>query len=368
MSALLQALEPLVSWLGPIVSRLTPLLTPLFGPGDLELGVPQALLLLPLPVFVWALLPPYREAVESVRIPFFERTATATGQAPRRGAAILSRTGLQWLVAPLAWVLIVLALARPVWVEPPTRKVETARDVLLAVDLSQSMETRDFRDPQGRQIDRLAAVKLVLDDFIARREGDRLGLVVFGAAAYLQAPFTRDLEASRLLLDETRIGMAGPRTVIGDAIGLGIRLFEASEAKQKVMILLTDGNDTGSRVPPEKAADLAAERGLVVHTVGIGDPQTSGEDRVDFEALRAVASRTGGRAYLAADRERLAGVYNELDRLESRELESFAFRPRRALFHWPLGAALAVVLAFHGLMVLRWAAERLLRRREVARA
>jgi Ca-activated chloride channel family protein len=271
-------------------------------------------------------------------------------------------------MAPLAWLLAVLALAQPRWVEPPLRKTETARDLLLAVDLSQSMEARDFTAPDGRRIDRLEAVKLVLDEFIARREGDRLGLVVFGDAAYLQAPFTRDLEACRLLLDETRIGMAGPHTVIGDAIGIGIRLFEASDARDKVVILLTDGNDSGSKVPPEKAAQLAAERGLTVHTIAIGDPAAGGEDRVDVEALRRIASRTGGRAYLAQDRERLAGVYAELDALESRELETASFRPRRPLFHWPLGAATALVFAFQAAMASRLALGSLVRETEAARA
>jgi Ca-activated chloride channel family protein len=266
---------------------------------------------------------------------------------------VLRRSWLQRLIAPLAWLLVLVALARPEWLEPPLERIERARDVLLAVDLSQSMEARDFRDPDGQRIDRLQAVKLVLDEFIARREGDRLGLVVFGEAAYLQSPFTRDLAACRLLLDETRIGMAGPRTVIGDAIGLGTRLFEVSEAEEKVLILLTDGNDTGSRVPPAKAAQLAADRSLTVHAVGIGDPDTAGEDAVDLGALEEIAAKTGGRAWLAQDRERLAGIYDEIDRLESRELETASFRPRRPLFHWPLGAAVLLVLGFHAVMTLR---------------
>jgi Ca-activated chloride channel family protein len=353
MNGPLQVLEQLAAWLQALLARLTPLLAPLFGPGDLDLGWPAALLALPLPVLTWWLLPAHRERLELVRVPFFEEMAAATGLAPRRGSAVLRRTFLQWVLAPLAWTLIVLALARPEWVEPPLRKTETARDLLLAVDLSQSMEARDFEAPDGRRLDRLEAVKLVLGDFIERREGDRLALVVFGDAAYLQAPFTRDLDVCRMLLDETRIGMAGPHTVIGDAIGLGIRLFEASDAKDKVIILLTDGNDTGSRVPPAKAARLAAERGVRVHTVGIGDPASSGEARVDFTSLRTIAATTGGRSYLAGDRERLAGIYAELDRIEPRELQTASYRPRRPLCHWPLGAATVLLFAFYALMTVR---------------
>jgi Ca-activated chloride channel family protein len=366
MSELPQALEPLTAWLRWLAARLTPLLVPIFGPGDLELGLPQALFILPLPLLVWWLLPEYQRRVEAVRVPFFELVASAAGQPPRRGAAVLRRTLLQSILAPLAWLLVVLALARPQWVEPPLRKTETARDLLLAVDLSQSMEARDFEAPDGRKIDRLEAVKLVLDEFIAHREGDRLGLVVFGDAAYLQTPFTRDLGACRVLLDETRIGMAGPHTVIGDAIGLGIRLFEASDAKEKVLILLTDGNDSGSRVPPEKAAQLAAERHLTVHTVGIGDPAATGEDRVDLESLRRIASKTGGRAYLAQDRDTLADIYAELDQLEARELQTASFRPRRPLFHWPLGAAVGLVFAFQAAVTARLLLRSSVQRKEAA--
>lgn len=362
------SLEPLAAWVQALVGRLTPRLAPLFGPGDLELGLPLALLALPLPFLVWWLLPAYRERTESVRVPFFEQLAAAAGQPPRRGAAVLRRTFVQWLIAPLAWVLVVLAVARPEWVEPPLHKTETARDLLLAVDLSQSMEARDFEAPDGRRLDRLETVKLVLDDFISRRGGDRLGLVVFGDGAYLQAPFTRDLDVCRALLAETRTGMAGPHTVIGDAIGLGIRLFEASDAKDKVLVLLTDGNDTGSRIPPIQAAALAAGHGLRVHTIGIGDPAATGEDRVDLESLRKIAAATGGRSYVARDREGLAGIYAELDRLEARELQTASYRPRRPLFQWPLGAVVALLFAFYGLMAARLLLRSLARRARPAHA
>lgn len=362
------ALERLASLVQALVGQLGTRLAPLLGPGDLELAWPAALFLLPLPILAWALLPPYRERVESVRVPYFEQVASATGMRPRRGAAVLGRTLLQWTLAPLLWAAVVLAVARPEWVEPPLHQRETARDMLLAVDLSQSMETRDFKAPDGHLLDRLDAVKLVLDDFIARREGDRIGLVVFGDAAYLQAPFTRDLAACRMLLDETTVGMAGPHTVIGDAIGLGIRLFEASDAKHRVLVLLTDGNDTGSKVPPAKAAQLAAERGVTIHTVGVGNPAGSGEARVDLEALRLVAAKTGGRSYLAQDREHLVGIYAELDRIEPRELQAASFRPRRPLYYWPLGAATLVVFAFYALMAARLSLRSLAQRTGAAHA
>jgi Ca-activated chloride channel family protein len=318
-----------------------------------ELELPWALALLPLPLLVWWLLPAYRERREAVRIPFFEEATAASGRRPSAGAVVPRRNWLQGLLAPLGWGLLVLAVARPVWVEDPIEKVEAARDLMLAVDLSRSMEARDFRSPEGRRLDRLEAVKGVLDDFIARRAGDRIGLVVFGGQAFLQAPFTLDHDVCRALLAETRIGMAGPQTVIGDAIGVALKSFEASEAEDKVLVLLTDGNDTGSRIPPSTAADLAARAGVTIHTVAIGDPETSGEERVDLEALRAIAGATGGRAFRGEDREGLEAIYRELDALAPVELETLSYRPRRALFHWPLGAAVLLVFAYHLLMGLR---------------
>lgn len=287
-----------------------------------------------------------------MRIPFFEDAAAASGRAPSSGAVVLRTNWLQKLLAPLVWALMVLTVARPVWVEDPIEKVQAARDLMLAVDLSGSMEARDFLDPEGQRLDRLQAVKLVLDDFISRREGDRIGLIVFGGQAFLQAPFTLDHEVSRQLLDETRIGMAGPQTAIGDAIGLSLKAFESSEIPEKVLMLLTDGNDTGSKIPPLTAADLAAKQDIKIYTVAIGDPQASGEERVDLEALRDISSATGGRSFRAEDREGLEAVYRELDALEPIELETLSYRPRRPLYFWPLGLGVLLVFGYHLLMGL----------------
>jgi Ca-activated chloride channel family protein len=251
------------------------------------------------------------------------------------------------LIAPLVWGLIVIALARPQFVEPPIERVESARDLLLAVDLSGSMEARDFTDEDGNRIDRLEAVKLVLDDFIARRQGDRIGLIVFGDSAHLQVPFTLDHEICRELLGQTQIRMVGPRTAIGEAIGLAIKLFEASDAEERVLILLTDGDDTGSKVPPPKAAEIAAQREITIHTVGIGDPETGGDDVVDVENLQAIAAATDGSSYLAVNRAELEGIYRELDLIEEQELTTLSYRPRRELFLYPLGACISLTLLYH---------------------
>lgn len=304
-----------------------------------------ALLLLPLPLLVRWLVPPYREARPALRAPFFDELAGASGTPPAEGAVVQERTWIQSLVGIVVWALLVVALARPVWVEPPIERVETGRDLLLAVDLSGSMSTTDFAAPDGTRVSRLDAVKAVIDDFLARREGDRVGLIVFGTAAHAQVPFTPDLEAARKLLDETQVAMAGPQTAVGDAIGLGIKLFEKSDAKDRVMILLTDGNDTASRVTPRKAADLAASEGVVIYPIGVGDPAAAGEDPLDVATLDEIADATGGKTFLAADAAGLEAAYDELDALEPSEFEVKSWRPRRPLFPWPLGAAVLLILA-----------------------
>ncbi len=246
----------------------------------------------PLAWLAYRYLPPYVQARSALRTPFFDAMARLTGKSPSRPGVQAGR-GQLWLNVAV-WLLVLLALARPQWVEPPLTHTEPVRDILLAVDISQSMDSADFRDAQGRPATRWQAVKAVVADFIAKRKNDRLGLIVFGTGAYPQASLTRDHATLQLLLDQTAVGMAGPNTAIGDAIGLGIRMLDAADERDKVMILLTDGNDTGSAVPPPRAAELAAAHHITVHTIGIGDPRASGEDRVDFGALQAIARATGG--------------------------------------------------------------------------
>lgn len=332
----------------------------------LELAHPWLLLLLPLPVLAWRFLPPYRESRAAIRAPFFREIAESTGRDPERGAVAMRRSRLQMLVASLVWLLFVVALAGPQWVEDPIVETKAARDLLLAVDLSGSMETDDFEDETGQRISRLDAVKQVLDGFIERREGDRIGLIVFGSAAYLQAPFTEDHDTVRYLLDETRVRMAGPQTMMGDAIGFAIPRFEESSSKNPTLILLTDGNDTGSRMPPDKAADIAAKHGITIHTIAMGDPTTVGESALDLEALETISKKTQGRFFRADDREALEQVYEELDRLDPGQYETLSWRPRKALFPWALGLGLGVLLLFEVGMILRTYATR--RRRRAARA
>ncbi|MGB8041145.1 MAG: VWA domain-containing protein [Pseudolabrys sp.] len=325
-----------------------------------EFEWPWAFALLPLPLLVWWLMPVYQRQQTSVHVPFFDRLADATGQTPQAGAVVLRRRAIQMIPAALVWVLMVAALARPERVGDAVTHEVSARDLILAVDISGSMEQSDFRTQDGKTLKRLDGVKLVLGDFIARRKGDRVALILFGSKAYVQVPFTQDLQTARMLLDQSEVGMAGQQTVIGDTIGLAIKTFETSTATQKLVILLTDGNDTASKVPPEHAADIARQKGVVVYTIGFGDPNVTGENRVDLSTLREVASMTGGHFFRAEDGTQLAEIYADIDRLAPVKLETISWRPKLPLFQWPLGAAVILALALWCLLltesIFRWRA------------
>ena len=313
---------------------------------------PWLLILLLLPLFVRRIVPPYRHSQQAIRLPWFNRISILLQQQPEEGAAIARQKPLDRIIFWLSWSLIVIALTQPQYLEDPLSRSVPTRDLLLLVDLSGSMETEDFTNTRGETVDRLTAVKEVLDDFLTRRQGDRVGLVVFGNAAFVQVPFTQDLDACRLLLEETAVRMAGPRTAFGDAIGLGITLFQRSEMENRVMIALTDGNDTGSKVPPAEAAKIAQDNEITVHVVGVGDPTTSGVEKLDEDVLNSVASTTGGQYFHAADRDDLERIYTELDKIDTREVESQSYRPRTSLFHWPLAALMLVSLVYYAGILL----------------
>jgi Ca-activated chloride channel family protein len=166
-------------------------------------------------------------------------------------------------------------------------------------------------------------------------------------------PFTQDYDTFRLLLGEAQVRMAGPQTMIGDAIGLTIKLFEKSESENKVMILLTDGNDTGSLVPPSRAAGIAGQQGVTIHTIAVGDPTTTGEEELDIAALQEISEITGGRYFMGMNREELLDIYLRLDELEPVEFETLSYRPRQPLFYYPLGIFIVIYLIYHLLMAVR---------------
>ncbi|MCP5523301.1 MAG: VWA domain-containing protein [Verrucomicrobiales bacterium] len=313
----------------------------------MTLAHPWLLAFLPVPLLVWWLAPGHRQSREGLVVPFLPRLAEHSGQHPADGAVVARGAWWRWLSVSACWVCVVIAMTRPQVIEPPLTREIPVRDLLLAVDLSGSMKTTDFKDAQGATVERLTAVKQVLDGFLARRQGDRVGLILFGNAAFVQAPFTQDLRVCRQLLEEAQVNMAGPQTAFGDALGLAINVFDRSTVKERVLIALTDGNDTASQVPPAKAAAIAKDKGIVIHTVAVGDPKAAGEDALDIPTLQEVAITTGGLYSHAANREQLEQVYAQLDKVESHKAQTVTHRPRRDIYWWPLAVALVVSLLLH---------------------
>ena len=299
---------------------------------NIQWAMPWAFLLLPLPLLMRRLAP-YREAQSAVRVPFFERLLEASQARRERGAMIPDRRRSQRILVVLMWLALVVAVAKPQWVGDPVELQKAGRDLMIAVDLSGSMETQDFTNKNGDQVDRLVAVKSVLKRLADERPGDRLGLIVFGNQAFLQSPFTEDHKTWSTLLDETRIRMAGPSTALGDAVGLAIKLFRDADTENRVLLVLTDGNDTGSMVPPIDAARVAASEQIRIYPIAVGDPSAVGEEAIDKDTLSRMADVTGGQAFEALDREQLDDIFQLLDTLEPSVFESVTFRPQLDL-HW----------------------------------
>jgi len=327
----------------------------------LTLDWPWMLLALPLPLVVRALLPPAacgREA--GLKVPSLAGFAVL---ADRSRTEQLSNWRL-W-VAGVAWLLLVIAAAKPERIGDELDVPVSGRNLMLAVDLSGSMDAKDF-ELGSRRVDRLTATKAVASDFIARREGDRIGLILFGERAYLQVPLTLDRETVNILLMEAFIGLAGEKTAIGDAITLAVKRIhdQGSVADDQVLIVLTDGANTAGAIDPLKAAELAQQIGLRIYTIGIGADQmvvssiTGGVRRVnpsadlDEETLTTIADMTGGRYFRARDTAALQDIYRLLDEIEPVAEPEAGFRPVSALYYWPLGGAFALagVLAFASLL------------------
>jgi Ca-activated chloride channel family protein len=335
-----------------------------------SLAWPWMLLALPLPLLARMLLPPVTTSQEAgLKVPSL------------KGFAILSDRSeveqlLNWRfwVAVTAWVLLVLAAARPERIGDELDVPVSGRNLMLAVDLSGSMDAKDF-ELGNRRVDRLTATKAVASDFIGRREGDRIGLILFGERAYLQVPLTLDRETVRILLMEAFIGLAGEKTAIGDAITLAVKRIhdQGNVADEQVLVLLTDGANTAGEIDPLKAAELAQQIGLRIYTIGIGAEQmvvssiTGGMRRVnpsadlDEETLTKIAELTGGQYFRAKDTAGLQQIYRLLDDMEPVAEPEAGFRPVKSLYFWPLGGAfvlasfLAVVNLLAGLRLNRLA-------------
>lgn len=324
----------------------------------LEFNWPWVFFLLPLPFLSWALLPAAPRQQSSLMVPFFALLQQQSHSQTENPSSLLRAL---WLA--LVWLLLLSALARPQWLGEAINLPASGRDLLIAVDISGSMKTPDMK-LNGEAVTRLQVVKQVVGDFVERRKNDRLGLVLFGSQAYLQAPLTFDRNTVKLLLNEAQLGFAGEKTAIGDAIGLAIKRLRLRPADSRVLILLTDGANTSGEVSPMQAAKLAQQTQVKIYTVGVGadEMQTGGifgtsfgrrtvnpSADLDEKSLLAMAQLTGGQYFRARNPEELQAIYQQLDQLEPIEQEQETFRPINTLFHWPL--ALACCLYFCGLII-----------------
>jgi Ca-activated chloride channel family protein len=319
------------------------------------------LLALPLPLLARALLSPVTETQEAgLKVPSFKGFAVLTNRSEAEQL-------LNWRVwlAIIAWALLVLAAARPERIGDELDVPVSGRNLMLAVDLSGSMDAKDF-ELGNRRVDRLTATKAVASDFIERRKGDRIGLILFGERAYLQVPLTLDRETVNILLMEAFIGLAGEKTAIGDAITLAVKRIHDQEAvgDEQILIVLTDGANTAGEIDPIKAAELAQQIGLRIYTIGIGAEQmmvssiTGGLRPVnpsadlDEETLTRIAAITGGQYFRAKDTAGLQDIYRLLDEMEPVAEPEAGFRPVKSLYYWPLGGAfvLTVFLCVMGLL------------------
>ena len=312
---------------------------------------PWVAALLPLPWLVYRFVPPARREDAALLVPFYRQLPGASGAQRDDSQMRLGRL----VILILIWLALLLACARPQWIGDPISLPASGRDLLLAVDISGSMETADM-NWKGEQFQRVTVVKAVVGDFVERRRSDRLGLILFGTRAYLQAPLTFDRATVKQLLQEAQLGFAGEKTAIGDAIGLAVKRLRERPDSSRVLILLTDGANTAGQVTPLKAAELAAKAGIRIHTIGVGADEmvvpgifgNFGARRVnpsadlDEETLAGIATQTGGQYFRARDPADLQAIYAQLDQLEPVEQDAEVFRPTRALFHWPLAVALAL--------------------------
>ncbi len=313
---------------------------------------PWLLLILPLPLLVRWLLPPFSTRSAAIKIPFFNALRTTIGSSRWHfsNATNLGRL----ILASLIWILLVLAAAGPQWLGKPINLPRKGRNIMLAVDLSGSMATPDMTW-HGKPATRLQVVKQVADRFIQQRVGDRLGLILFGTRAYLQTPLTFDRTTVQQMLNDATVGLAGPRTAIGDAVGLAIKRLQHYPNDSRVLILLTDGGNNSGHVLPIDAAKVAAKEHIRIYTVGLGaermvvqgifGPQVVNPSAgLDEKMLQAVAKITGGLYFRAKNPQDLAHVYHSLDQLEPIASGKATYRPITQLYPWPLGLAFLLVL------------------------
>ncbi len=308
-----------------------------------------------LPWLVYRFGPSDASQRSAIWAPFFSDFVRISGEAALSSAVVIQRQRWQKIMIGSVWLLLLTALAKPVWLGEPIEIKKPARDLMVAVDLSGSMAEQDFASQGAEPLSRLRGAKQVLSDFADQRQGDRLGLMVFGDAPYLQLPFSDDHDLFVQLLEQSHVRMAGPKTMLGDAIGYAYRHFLEDAEKQsssdsdrsRVLILVSDGNDSGSRIPPIEATELAASAGIKIYPILLGQQDAVGEQAIDEEQLHNIAQISGGRFFRAQNKNALEKISATLDALEPSRFAISYFRPSQPLYYWPLLLALIIAQSSH---------------------
>lgn len=303
----------------------------------LKFAWPWMFLLLPLP---WIILGVFKKVkkTRSINAPtiIFPNLAKLQQAFADADAASSNIPRWQQILIGIMWALLIISLMRPEFVNNIAYSKNVGYDLMLAVDLSRSMEIVDFTE-KGKPLSRIAATKQVVANFVRQRVGDRVGLIVFAEQAFLTIPLTLDTGAASKLLDNLVVGMAGERTAIGDAIGIGVQNLRKRPEASRILILLTDGDDTASHIPPMEAAKIAKSDGIKIYTIGVGN-------KLDETLLEQMATMTGGIYYKVANVDDLQHVYTQIDQLEKSEATQKIVLIKTPLYHWPLLGAFVIFM------------------------
>ena len=322
-------------------------------PENFQFAYPYVAFLAVLPIFIFWLLPAIKNRSTALIYPYFDSSSKTANQKPKKASHIKQRSWFSSFCLYIIWLLLLTAMASPELVGKPEKKIKTSRNFLILADLSFSMAAKDWMI-DNKRVTRWQAVKDIMQDFIVKRESDKMGLIFFASNAYIQAPFTTDLKTIQTMLDEADVGMAGQMTNIGKAIVKGMDMFERDTIPNKVMLLLTDGVDSGTDILPLDAANMAKKDSTIIYTVGIGDPGDLGSD-LDERTLTEISDLTKGKYFRAKDSEELEKIYGELEKLEPVEYEEESYTPKTLLYFYPLGAALVfsfVLIMINSLVVI----------------
>lgn len=304
-----------------------------------KLLYPEYLLLLLLP-FVLLLFPPLQWKHRSLRFPAAHIVRDAVCARAASDNKLLRL--LKWLFLYLGWIAWCTTLCAPVYIPQPEKEIKEQRNILLATDISLSMDTRDWHDPKdGKPMSRWDAIKKMTTHFINTRQGDRFAHVVFGQEAYLQVPFTQDAQVIIQMQEKVRLGDAGPKTSIGNAIAIAIKHFDSDSITRKMMLLVTDGLDTQESISPIQMAEEAAKDSVRIYTIAMGSPE-EGFGNVDHGQLEQIASLTGGKSFRTSSPEDLKKIFNEIDTTEPMEYVVQKEVPTRPLYPYPLVMALGI--------------------------